>query len=681
VKQNQLTSLASWGGAAALAALAVGFRLLLQPILGFDHHYAALLAAIVVVAAACGFWQGIAVTVLGSLVFDLAVRGRALPGNSDELVGFLLVISEGLIVSIVLEYQRRIQNQLRQSETRSGELLAAYERELGARQRASAAERRHALWLEVTLSSIADALFVTDEDGVVTYMNTAAEKILQVSGAQARGKKVDELFQLIDEATEATLPSPLQEVLGRMQPSPRPEKIALVKPEGKRIPVIVSAAAMREEPGTSIGAVFVVHDMSHDREMEARRADSERRFAALADSVPALIWMSRADGSWEYFNASWLQMTGLSSDQVYSRGWVAGLHSDDMAHCVSIYDAAVAERTPFEMEHRLLDGANGYRWVVNRGTPRYDPDGRFAGFIGSCVDVTDHKVAEEAFRLGEERFRRLNSELERFSGELARVNVELELQNRAVQRANDQKTRFLATMSHELRTPMNTVIGFVDLLSEESNGPLTPKQQRFLAHVRLAGKHLLRIVENVLDYSRIEAGRLQLDLQEFEARPVIQEVVAGISQIDREKPVNLSVEVPREFVVLADPQRFQQILYNLASNALKFTPRGGQVTISAKRDDAFSYVSVRDTGVGIPPDQLAPVFEEFHQARSTERNQGAGLGLAITKRLVEAHGGTISLESRVGEGSCFTFSLPVAHSARLEGSSESQQNSPLSQAG
>jgi signal transduction histidine kinase len=179
-----------------------------------------------------------------------------------------------------------------------------------------------------------------------------------------------------------------------------------------------------------------------------------------------------------------------------------------------------------------------------------------------------------------------------------------------------------------------------------------------VGHVRTAGKHLLRIVENILDYSRLEAGRLQLDLQDFEARPVIQEVVAGISQIDREKFVHLSMDIPEGFFVRADRQRFQQILYNLASNAIKFTPGGGQVTISARRDDSFAYVSVQDTGVGIAADQLEPVFQEFHQARSNERNQGTGLGLAITQRLVQAHGGTINVQSELGKGSCFTFSLP-----------------------
>ena len=660
VKSFRLTTAAKWGGALAIAVLAVGFRLWLQPILKLEFHYGALLAAVVLAAAAFGLWPAIAVIVLGGLGLDLAVRGHVFPTNSDEVAGLLLFIGEGLIVILVVETERRIQQRLRRSETRANELLAAYEQELGERKRISSAERRHALWLEVILSSIGDGLLVTDELGAVTYINAAAEKILRVPAAKARGQGIDELLRLEDETTGEALPSAIYAALD-LPSRPNPERTALVTPTGDKIPVIVSSAIMREDSAGSIGAVFLIHDITNIREIEARGADSEQRFSALADAVPALIWMAGVDGNWEYFNAAWLELTGLSTDEIRGHGWMKGIHADDLARCKGVYEASIRERTAFVVEHRLLDSSSKYRWVVNRGMPRFSKDGRFLGFIGSCVDVSKHKEAEDAFRLGEERFRRLNAELEHFSGELARANVELELQNRATQRANDQKTRFLATMSHELRTPMNAVIGFVDLLSEESSGTLNDRQKRFLGHVRTAGKHLLRIVENILDYSRIEAGRLQLELHEFEARPVVQEVLAGISQIDRDKPVHLQVDVPAGFTVRADRQRFQQILYNLASNALKFTPRGGQVTISAKRDASFAYISVRDTGVGIPADQLEPVFEEFHQARSTERNQGAGLGLAITQRLVQAHGGSISVESEVGEGSCFTFSLPFAN--------------------
>ena len=659
VRRVGLKPIARLLGALVLAALAVGFRLWLQPVLGFEHHYAALLAAVVLAAAMFGLWPALLVTGIGSLGLDLAVRGRLLPRNSDEVAGLLLFVGEGVMIALVIEIQRRTQERLRRSEALSGELLDAYEKELTERKRASAAEQRHAMWLEVILSSIADGLLVTDEFGIVTYVNAAGEKITQIPADSAKGKAVEDLFRLMDEETGETLRSPIYEALGRMPPEPRPEKTALVTPDGRRIPVIVSSAVMREESGAILGAVFVFHDMSRLRDIEARRADIERRFTALADAVPALIWMSGSDGAWEYFNSAWRQLTGLAPEEMHGYGWMAVIHPEDVDECVRVYKESFATRNPFAVEHRILDHSSQYRWVLNRGTPRYDPAGRFLGFMGSCVDVTEHKQATEAFRKGEERFRRMNAELERSSAELARANVELELQNRAIQRANEQKARFLATMSHELRTPMNAVIGFLDLLAEENAGPLTAKQVRFLGHIRTAGQHLLRLVENILDYSRLEAGRLQLDCQEFEARSVVLEVVAGISQIDREKSVKIVIEVPADFTVLADRQRFRQILYNLTSNAMKFTPRGGQVTISARRDQAFTYVSVKDTGVGIAPDQLAPVFQEFHQARSPERNRGAGLGLAITQRLVKAHGGSISVESELGKGSCFTFSLPL----------------------
>ncbi|HEX5000458.1 MAG TPA: PAS domain S-box protein, partial [Terriglobia bacterium] len=616
-----------YGGALGLAALALGFRLGLQPFLGLHHHYAALLAAVVVAAAIFGLGPAILVTVLGSLGLDGVVRGHVIPQNRDDLVGLLLFMGEGVLISCVIELQRRVQAQLRHNESLSSELLTEYEKELAERKRARAAERRHALWLEVTLSSIADGLVVTNEEGVVTYINAAGEKITRVTAEASRGKAADGLFRLIDEDSGATQPSPVDEALGRVSAVVRPEKTALVAPDGARIPVIVSSALMREESGGVTGVVLVFHDMTRVREIEARRADSEGRFRALTDVVPALIWMSRADGSWEYFNSAWKEMTGRSPEQESGYQWINGLHPDDRAAFQAVYQKALEDRSSFQIEHRLLDSAGEYRWVVNRGAPRYGAGGRFLGFVGSCVDVTRHKEAEEASRLSEDRFRRMNAELDRFSAELAQANVELQQQNRAIQRAIDQKTRFLATMSHELRTPMNAVIGFVDLLAEESAGPLTPKQKRFLGHIHRAGDHLLRLVENILDYSRIEAGRFQLDCHEFEARPIVQEVVAGITQIDREKAVRVVVDVPSDFRVYADRQRFRQILYNLTSNAMKFTPKGGRVVISAWRDENLAYLSVQDTGVGIAPDQLGPVFQEFHQARSPERNKGTGLGL------------------------------------------------------
>ena len=665
-----------FGAALGLVLAAASFRVWLVPLIGFQSHDGTLLVAVATAAILLGLWPAILVTLLGSITFQFVHRGH-LPQTADELAGFLILVGEGIVIVAVTELWGA-ERRLRRREATSRQLLAEYERELFERDRNRVGERQHELWLEVILSSIADGILVTDEHGIVTYVNDAGEKIIATTNALSRGKPVEAICSLVDEETGDVLPSPVREALRQLPLKPSSEKTALVRMDGKRLPVVVSSAVMRNDRGLVTGAVVVVHDMTHIRELEARRADSEVRFTALADSVPALIWMSSNNGSWEYFNSAWHELTGRTAEEQCGDGWTESIHPDDAALCVETYKSSFESRRPFRMEYRLRDRNGYYRWVSNRGTPRYNASGQFVGFIGSCVDVTEHREAEEAARRNEEQLRRLNAELERFSGELARTNVELELQNRTIERANEQKARFLATMSHELRTPMNSVVGFVDLLSEESSGPLNPKQRGFITHIRSAGHHLLRLVENVLDFSRLEAGRLHLDSQEFEASPIVQEVIAGVLQTDRDKQVNVTLSVPSNFVVYADAQRFRQILYNLTSNAFKFTPKGGQISVTATEDNAFTYLAITDTGVGIARDQLGLVFEEFHQARSPDRNRGAGLGLAITQRLVHAHGGTISVESRVGEGTSLTFSLPKANRPASDATDEAWKNSRVS---
>ena len=168
--------------------------------------------------------------------------------------------------------------------------------------------------------------------------------------------------------------------------------------DGQRLPVVVSSAVMRNERGVVTGSVVVIHDMTHIREIEARRADSEGRFTALADSVPALIWMSSSSGSWEYFNSAWHELTGRNTEEQIGYGWTESIHPDDAALCVETYKSSFDARRPFRMEYRLRDRNGYYRWVSNRGIPRYNSVGHFVGFIGSCVDVTEHREAEEAAR-------------------------------------------------------------------------------------------------------------------------------------------------------------------------------------------------------------------------------------------------------------------------------------------
>ena len=251
----------------------------------------------------------------------------------------------------------------------------------------------------------------------------------------------------------------------------------------------------------------------------------------------------------------------------------------------------------------------------------------------------------------------LERRVEERTAQLAAANKELELKNREVERATKLKSQFLASMSHELRTPLNAIIGFSDLLVDKGAGPLTDKQGRFVGHVRDGARHLLQLINDILDLSKIEAGQLDMHYEDIQIHDALPEVLSTIRPLSMSKNITVEQNLDLDARVRADRVRFKQILYNLLSNAVKFTPKGGRVTIECKKKDNFISISVSDTGVGIRPEDQAMIFEEFRQVEGNTQ-EGTGLGLAITKRLVEQQGGRISLESEFGKGSRFSFTLP-----------------------
>ena len=260
---------------------------------------------------------------------------------------------------------------------------------------------------------------------------------------------------------------------------------------------------------------------------------------------------------------------------------------------------------------------------------------------------------------------KLEQRVQERTTQLGAANKELELKNREVERATKLKSQFLASMSHELRTPLNAIIGFSDLLAEKTAGPLTDKQGRFVGHVRDGAHHLLQLINDILDLSKIEAGQLEFRREDFQIAEALPEVLSTIRPLAMAKRIQLEQKATSGLSVYADRVRFKQILYNLLSNAVKFTPKGGQIEIDCHEVGNFVSISVKDTGIGIRPEDQAAVFEEFRQleAGAAPSHEGTGLGLAITKRLVEQQAGTISLESAVGKGSRFTFTLPAGSKA------------------
>jgi CheY-like chemotaxis protein len=252
-------------------------------------------------------------------------------------------------------------------------------------------------------------------------------------------------------------------------------------------------------------------------------------------------------------------------------------------------------------------------------------------------DVTERKQTEDKIRAMHESFTR----------ELSATNRQLELRNREVERANRLKSEFLASMSHELRTPLHTIIGFSELLAEELEGPLNPKQKRFMSHIHRDSLHLLELINEILDLSKIEAGRLELNLEVFDVASALPEVLPSARALGAQKSIEIESHAAEGLSVHADRLRFKEILYNLLSNAVKFTPDGGKIRVEIAGADGFAEVSVTDTGLGIALEEHENIFQEFYQVGATTKGVREGTGLGFGDHT--APGGTAWRQDPGGE--------------------------------
>ena len=299
-------------------------------------------------------------------------------------------------------------------------------------------------------------------------------------------------------------------------------------------------------------------------------------------------------------------------------------------------------------------GAFEERYWSPVNSPVFGPGQRIAYIIHRVEDVTEfvrlrHRETEQG-----KRVESMEAEIFQRGSELQKKNLELE-------QASRTKDQFLSNMSHELRTPLHTVIGFSELLAEETPGTLNQQQKRFVDHIHKDSLHLLELINDVLDLSKIEAGRVELRKEVFDIRHVVEEVLSSLQARYLEKSISVETKIAAPPSLEADRVRFKQILYNLLANAVKFTPEGGLVRVNAVRRNGEVEFSVADNGIGIPEEDHAHVFDKFYQVGKVAvgLGEGTGLGLAITKRLVEEHGGRIWVSSQPETGSCFSFTIPL----------------------
>ena len=398
---------------------------------------------------------------------------------------------------------------------------------------------------------------------------------------------------------------------------------------------------LSDEAGKTTHYVAIKQDITARKEAEAALRESESRFRDLADAVPLMIWQCGPDRDCDYFNRGWLEFTGRSMQQELGSGWVEGVHDEDRPRCLDVFERAAERQDAFEVEYRLRHRSGEYRWVLDRGEPRFRSDGAFLGYIGAAADIHQRKQAEAA---------------------LAAARQSAERAKAAAEEASRAKDHFLAVLSHELRTPLTPALASLSLLENEPELPASARPRLDVIHRNIELE--ARLIDDLLDVTRIARGKIDLDRKPVRLIDVIRRAVEVVQPDIDARRLHFGVKTNGEsYVVDADSTRLQQVFWNLLRNAIKFTPHDGCVGVSCSGGAGGQVmVEVQDSGEGIAPDALPHIFNAFEQAERSIKRQfgGLGLGLAISKALVEMHGGRIEAQSAGrGRGATFRVSLPL----------------------
>lgn len=504
------------------------------------------------------------------------------------------------------------------------------------------------LWPQYVLDAIDSAIVVTDRTGLVLRANKAARMLLPISENRL------DLRQIYEEDGVTACRAdhfPLETAL-RGSDSMGGTQF-LVHGGAGSIRVRITANSIVDTHGQTTGAVLKATREVIDTHSLTGGPDLSSRFFALLEVAPDAILEVDATGKIVLVNQTAEKMFGYSRQEMLGMNVdalvPAAMRRSHVQHRTSYAGHAQSRPMGIGLELRAQKKDGSLLPVEISLSPNPGPAGMRV--IAVVRDITARKNIENKLRAVQDSY----------NAELTAKNEQLEARNRDIERANRLKTEFLASMSHELRTPLHTIIGFAELLTEGIEGPLGPKQQRFLGHILQDSRHLLELINEILDISKIESGKLQLQISAIEFSACLEEVVQGIAQQAIQKHIRLDINNQFQDIIFADRLRLKEVLYNLLTNAVKFTPDGGRVWVDASRQDGWLQVTVGDTGIGIAPEEQENIFEKFYQVGATTKGtrEGTGLGLPISRELVHLHGGKLWLESKLGEGSRFQFTLPL----------------------
>ncbi len=509
-------------------------------------------------------------------------------------------------------------------------------------------------FLNAVLDNTREGVVACDSNGTLALFNNAAQEFHGKAVAHLPPEQWSEHFDLF----EADAVTPLQEENIPLSRALRGELVEdqpmVIAPRNLPLRFITAnGQQILDKNGRVLGAVVTMNDVTEFRTAEAKRLESDERFDGAFDAAAHGIAIVGTDGQWLEVNKALCDIVGYSREELLATDFQSITHPDDLDKDLDLL-ASLADNQiqSYQMEKRYFH-KNGHEvWILLSVSAVRGEDKSPKYFVSQIQDLTTQKQAEQ------QRVEQHKLEIER---------------TKAIQ-DNVAKSAFLAHMSHELRTPLNAIIGYAELVSEDLEADDSEHAMKDLARIKDAGRHLLNLVNDVLDLSKVESGRIQLNLSSFDLRRLLEEMLEVVRLSAQENDNRLMLEIDDCFddkiTIYSDELKIKQILLNLLSNAAKFT-QTGLITISLTRESEGTVpgfvLSVEDTGTGMTEHELSGIFEPFAQAgTAASQGKGTGLGLAITNRFCDALQGSLRVSSKKGSGSRFEIWLPRNYDASSE---------------
>jgi PAS domain S-box-containing protein len=487
-------------------------------------------------------------------------------------------------------------------------------RDVTERKQAEARQRAAAAYSRSLIEASLDPLVTISPDGKITDVNQATELVTGIPRQRLIGTDFSDYFTEPEKA-RAGYQKAFSEGLVRDYP------LAIRHVSGRIMDVLYNASVFKDDKGNALGVFAAARDVT------AQKQASQYARSLIEASLDPLVTIS-TQGKITDVNEASVQATGVPRERLIGTDFSDYFTEPEMARAG--YRKVFSEGLVRDYSLAIRHVSGPVTDVLYNASVYKDDKGKVLGVFAAARDVTERKRFE-----------------------------------RSLQEASRMKSEFLANMSHELRTPLNGIIGFAEFLVDGKPGTVNPKQKEYLSDILNSGRHLLQLINDVLDLAKVEAGKMELNAELFSLALAIDEVRAVAKPMAQKKAIMLNVTIdPRLSSVLLDQQKFKQVLYNLLSNGIKFTDDGGSVEISVDAVDTDRFrLAVKDSGIGIAKEDIKRLFREFEQLESgaSRRYEGTGLGLALTRKIVELQGGVIDVQSELGKGSTFTVELPIQH--------------------